>query len=139
MGAGEAGDEVEQRLGHGVGECGRETLGQGDPQRVAEPGGILGGGEALLGGHTDDDGPALADEGVEPLPDDCGGGCRLGCVGAGLDLPAAERAEDAQQVVDLVGVAGPASVGEALELELEVGEHDRVDELAQLLGSEQLA
>ena len=47
--------------------------------------------------------------------------------------------EEAEQVVDLVGVAGAAAVGEALELELEVGEHDRVEQLAQLLGAEQLA
>ena len=45
----------------------------------------------------------------------------------------------AEQVVDLVGVACPAAVGEALELELEVGQDLGVDEIAQLLGAEQVA
>ena len=39
----------------------------------------------------------------------------------------------------LVGVAGPAAVGEALELQLEVGEHGRVEQVPQLLGAEELA
>ena len=50
-----------------------------------------------------------------------------------------ERAEAAQQVVDLVDVAGAAPVDEALQLELEVGEHVGVEQLAQLLGAEQVA
>ena len=41
--------------------------------------------------------------------------------------------------MELVGVAGPAAVGQALQLELEVGQHARVDQLAQLLGAEQVA
>ena len=48
-------------------------------------------------------------------------------------------AEAAQQVVQLVGRAGPAVLDEALQLELEVGQHLGVDQLAQLLGAEQLA
>ena len=53
----------------------------------------------------------------------------------------AERqvAEPAQHVVQLVGDAGPAPVDEALQLELEVGEHVGVEQLAQLLGAEQVA
>ena len=42
-------------------------------------------------------------------------------------------------VVQLVGVAGPPVVDEPLQLELELGQHVGVDELAQLLGAEQLA
>ena len=34
--------------------------------------------------------------------------------------------------------AGPAPVGEALQVELDVGEHPRVEQLAQLLGAEQV-
>ena len=41
--------------------------------------------------------------------------------------------------MELVGVAGPAAVDQALQLELEVGEHVGVEQLAQLLGAEQLA
>ena len=66
-----------------------------------------------------------------------------GCVGrhlaAGVELVGRQRAEAAEQVVDLVGVAGPAAVDQALQLELEVGEHVGVEQLAQLLGAEQLA
>ena len=39
----------------------------------------------------------------------------------------------------LVDVAGQAALDEALQLELEVGQHVGVDELAQLLGAEQVA
>ena len=56
-----------------------------------------------------------------------------------VDLPQRQRAEHPQQVVDLVGVAGPATVDQPLQLELEVGQHARVDQLAQLLGPEQVA
>ena len=36
-------------------------------------------------------------------------------------------------------IAGPTAVGEALQLELEVGEHAGVEQLAQLLGAQQVA
>ena len=41
--------------------------------------------------------------------------------------------------MQLVGAACAAAFGEALQLELEVGEHARVEQLAQLLGAEQVA
>ena len=41
--------------------------------------------------------------------------------------------------MQLVGVAGPAAVGQPLQVELDVGEHSRIEELAQLLGAEQVA
>ena len=41
--------------------------------------------------------------------------------------------------MELVGVAGPTPVDQALQLELEVAEHQGVDELAQLLGPEEVA
>ena len=41
--------------------------------------------------------------------------------------------------MQLVGVAGPPAVDEALQLELEVGQHAGVEQLAQLLGAEQVA
>ena len=113
--------------------------GQGDTEGIAQAGGVLGGGEALLPRHADGDRAALADQAVEPVADHRRGGLRIGRVGAGLDLPPAERAEQPEQVVDLVGVARPTAVGEALQLELEVGEHRRIDQLAELLGAQQLA
>ena len=50
-----------------------------------------------------------------------------------------QRAEQPELVVQLVDVAGQATLDEALQLELEVGEHVGVDELAQLLGAEEVA
>ena len=41
--------------------------------------------------------------------------------------------------MQLVGAASPATLGQALQLELEVGEHAGVEQLAQLLGAEQVA
>jgi hypothetical protein len=41
--------------------------------------------------------------------------------------------------VRLVGVARPAPVGEVLQLELEISEHRRIEQLAQLVRPEQLA
>ena len=41
--------------------------------------------------------------------------------------------------MELVGRPCPATLGEALQLELDVGEHTRIEQLAQLLGAEQVA
>ncbi len=49
-----------------------------------------------------------------------------------------ERAEHPQQVRDALGVPDPALVGAPLELGLQVGEHARVEQLAQLGLAEQL-
>ena len=48
-----------------------------------------------------------------------------GSAAAKVDLGEAQVAEAAQQVVDLVGRAGPPVVDEALQVELEVGQHAR--------------
>ncbi len=58
---------------------------------------------------------------------------------AQIGLGLGEVADLAQHVVQLVGRARPATVGEALQLQLDVGEHGRVEQLAQLLGAEQVA
>ena len=58
---------------------------------------------------------------------------------AQVDLGRGQVADLAEHVVQLVGAARPAPVGEALQLELDVGEHARVEQLAQLLGAEQVA
>jgi len=58
---------------------------------------------------------------------------------AGIELETIERAERAQHIVHFVDIAGAPAVGEALQLELEVGEHRRIEQLAQLVGTEQIA
>ena len=61
-------------------------------------------------------------------------------VGARRDLLVGEVADGAEQVVEVVGVAhAPAAGRQPLQLELEIGERGGVDQLAQLLGAEQLA
>jgi hypothetical protein len=50
-----------------------------------------------------------------------------------------QGAEHPQQVVQLVGVAGAAALDAALELVLDVDERGGVEQVAQLLGAEQLA
>ena len=130
MRAGVAGDEVDQRaldrLGEGLGQAGR----QGHAERVPHPGGVLGRGVALLARHRALDGPGGGDQLVQPL------GGRA--VAAGVGLLPGQRPERPEDVGQLVGVAGPATVGQPLQVELEVGQHVRVDQLPQLLGPEQV-
>ena len=55
------------------------------------------------------------------------------------DLVVAERSEVSQQVVHPVERARLPPVGEPLQLELDVVERGRVEQLAQVLGAEQVA
>ena len=48
-------------------------------------------------------------------------------------------AQSAEQVVHRVGRARLSITGECLELELELGQRPRIEQLAQLLGTQQLA
>ncbi len=134
VGAGVAGDQLDQRCRHGIGEGGGQTERDGAAQRIAQAGGVVGRGQARLAGDGDLDGPAFGDQRGDPAVDDLGG--RLG---AGGQPVAGEGPDHPQQVVGLVGVTGPAAVDQALQLRLEVGQHAGVDEVAQLLGAEQLA
>ena len=54
-------------------------------------------------------------------------------------LLGAQVSEPPEQVVHVVGVASAAALGLVLQLELELGERDRVDQLAQVLRAEELA
>ena len=55
-----------------------------------------------------------------------------------VELGRREVAQLAQDVVQLVGARGPPAVREALQLELQVGQDARVEELPQLLRPQQL-
>ncbi len=110
----------------------------GHPRRRAGAGGVavardvLDRDPALLAGDPHPDDPAGCLElaqgrrGIEPFRR------------AGLDLIGPEVADPPQQVRDAVDRACPARLGQALELELEVGHRLRVEQLAQLLGPKQL-
>jgi len=54
-----------------------------------------------------------------------------------VDFGRGQVAHLAQHVVQLVGAAGAAAVGQQLQLELQVGERPGVEQLAQLLGAEE--
>ena len=133
MRAGVAGDEVEQRRRtESVKARGRPT-GTATPRASRRRPGVLGRAGPLLAGDGDVEGPPLGDELIDPVLD----GCALD--GAQTELVERQRTEQPQQVVHLVGVAGAPAVDQALQLELEVGQDVGVDELAQLLGAEQVA
>ena len=134
MGSGVAGNELLERARHGIGE----RLGQPDRQRAAEgvsiPRPVFGGRPPLLAGDGDLDRPAFSDQGGPQVRR------RLiaGRLAAQLDLAGAQVADAAQHVVQLVGRAGPPPVGEVLDIELDVGEHAGVEQLAEFLGAEQV-
>ncbi len=58
---------------------------------------------------------------------------------AQIDLGCSEVADLAQHVVQFVGAAGPPAIGHALQLELHIGQHARVEQLPELLGTQQVA
>ncbi len=129
--ASEAGDELFERAWHRIGEGRRETDRQRAAERVAVAGGVVGGGVAQLAGDDELDRPALGDE--------LGDHGRAVAFTAQIDLGRRQLADPPQHVVQLVGRTRPATVGEALQLELDIGEHTRVEQLAQLFGAEQFA
>ena len=47
--------------------------------------------------------------------------------------------EQTQQIMELIGIARPAAVDQMLQLELEISQHVGVEQLAQLLRTEQVA
>ena len=128
VGAGVPGQQVAQRVLDRLGE----GLGDADRQRgaecVAQPSRVLDRGPALLAGDPDLDHPAGGLQFQGPQ--------RLGATGGQLGL--GERTEQAQRVGDALGVLDPALGGEALELGLQLGEHLRVEQFAQLGLAEEL-
>ena len=114
MRAREAGDEIEHRLVDRLGERTRQPDRQRDAERIAQARRVFRRGESRLSGDRHLDGPALADQLLDPR----------GRIGrrARVEIDRGHRAEHAQQVVQLVGVAGAAAVDQMLQLELEVGE-----------------
>ena len=88
---------------------------------------------ALLTRDDAEEGAPLGDELVDPLLH----GCTVD--GSQPELVERQRAEQPELVVGLVGVTSGATVDQALELELEIRQHIGVDELAQLLGTEEVA
>ncbi len=101
--------------------------GTAQPERVAQPAGVFGRGQVA----ADLDDATLGSQVVEPLR-------RIGGA-ARADLVERERPEIDEQIVHVVGVAGLAGRHQPLQLELELGEDLRIEQLAQLLGAHEVA
>ena len=104
-----------------------------DPDPVPVAAHVLGRDPALLARDPDRDRAPIRDERLEPLPGGALAGTLVRAPDAGGDLGGREVAEPAQEVVDGIDRAGGAFVRERLEVELEVRQGVRVEELAQLL------
>ncbi|OCI31542.1 hypothetical protein OERS_16690 [Oerskovia enterophila] len=141
--AGVAPHEVAQRVGDRLGEDLRDARGEGDPQRVPQPPGVLDHGPLLRdgvghAGQTHLDHPARPFEAREP------GGHLLAhlLARAACDLRGRERAEPAQQVPHVLRVPRLAARHQGAELGLGPLDRLRVQQVRELrgpaVGAEQL-
>ena len=103
---------------------------QRDPERVAEPGGIVDGSDALLVGHAKAHGPATVDQRRDER--------RRIAISTLGDLFLGQVPDRPQEVVNPVCPSRPATVGEPLELELGLIDRPGIEQVAELLGAEQL-
>ncbi len=128
VGAGVAGEEVAQRVLDRLGEGLGHAHGQRRAQRVAQAARVLDRRPVVGAGDADPDRTA-------------GGGQLLGPLRLGAplgQLGVRERTEQPQPVRDALRVLDAAVLGEPLQLALQLGEHLRVEQLAQLRLAEQL-
>ena len=65
--------------------------------------------------------------------------CPAGLLAAQIDLGGGQVADSAQHVVQLVAAARSSPVGQVLQVQLDIGQHAGIEQLAQLLGAEQVA
>ena len=113
----------EQRLGHAPRRAGAE--------RIAISGDVLDCDPSLLARDAERDGAASLERAQGDAYVEIGiRTCR--------DLGRIEVADPSQEVVDRVGGPRPPPLGQPLELELERADRVRVEQLAQLVGAEQL-
>jgi hypothetical protein len=128
----QVGQRVRHRLGERVGGPGRHR----NAETVPQPRDVLDRGPPLLPGDADLHHPAGVGEQGEPVGD------LLGPLGAGPGpghrLVGAQRTQESQHVDQVLRVARPAVRGEPLELGLQVGQHRRVQQLAELGPAQQL-
>ncbi len=128
VGAGVAREEIAERVLDGLSERFRDTDRQGGPQGVAQPARVLDRRPVLSARDPDPDGTAGTGQLLSPL----GFGAPL------RQFRIRERAEKAEEVRDALGVLDAAVLGEPLQLALQLGQHLRVEQLAQLRLAQQL-
>ena len=117
-----------------VGEHAGQPDGDGTAQRVAQTSGVFGGRPPLLACDADGDDPAVLGQGGERRLQIARDANR----GTLRQLPGGQRAEHPEEVGDLIRVARQAVLHEALQLPLELLEHVGIQQVPQLLGTEQL-
>ena len=128
VGARVPGDEVPQRIGHGLAERLRDARGQPGAQRVAKPRRVFDGGPALFARHRDAHGAVRRFEPAQP----CRHGGRVLLRRSLHDGVRRERAELAQQVRHTFHAGCPALCGDALQLQARLLHHDGVEDLAHV-------
>src|SRR5262249_26391933 len=106
-------------LGEGLGGAGGGEAAEG----VAGAAGLPGRDPARGPRDPDRAGPPLGDKGLQPVSGDAASG----------ELVAVQITKAGQKVVRLVGVAWPAFRLQTLQLELQIGNSGRVEQLSQLL------
>ncbi len=126
--AGEAGDEVAERVGHRLEEGLRHPDRQRGAEGVAQARGILDGRPPVVAADPHGQDPTRRLELGQGRLD----GRRLEALGrAGDDVTHRERAEDPEQVGDVLAVADPALRRQALELRLGAGHGLGVEQVTQ--------
>ena len=130
MGARVAAQQLAQRIGHRAGEAGGYAHGHGDADAVAEQSDVFDGDPPPLPGERDRQRPPRSPQALDPATDVVDGGA-LGDLGLG------QRAEQAQQVSDRLGVTRPAVGGQVLQSRNGRLDHLRVEQLSQFDAAEQ--
>ena len=131
MGAREPGDQSLERAFRRPGERAGQPERKGDTERVAHGGDVLDRDQSCLARDPNADSAAFLEDLLDP---------RAGVgLGPGDDLRIGQVADAHEQVVNIVGVPRAAPFGEPLQLQLQLVERGRIQELAELLLAEQLA
>ena len=133
MGSGETRDEVTQRIPHRLKERVRYPLWQRRPERISEPGRVLGRRPPLLAGYAQgQDTPGLLEFDQPGL-----GSIRVDATRA-LTSSRWRSPSIRRRVVKRVGIPDLLRFGQQLQLELQLGKGRGIDELPELRLAHQL-
>ena len=127
VGTGPTAEERAEGVVHRLQEHLGHARRQGHAECVPVAPGVLDGDQTLLAGDADDHCSPLGEQLVRAVAGRAGG-----------QLVARQVPHAPQQVVGIIGMAGPAALIEGLEVGLEGGHGLRLNQLPQLLGAEQL-
>ena len=117
---------------HGLGERARKAQRHVAAERIAIAGRVLGGDVPIDAGDGHPDRSSIVHQARQPRT-------TLDAFTAEVDLRFRQIAHLAQHVVKFIGGARPAPVSQQLQFQLEIGQRTGVEQLAELLGAEQVA